>query len=208
MGGASGASGFGGQGGVGGTGGNLTGFSCTVVNEDQDCDGSSCNPVTLTCAEYRKWTRSTCEACVADDDCWASANRCVEMRFDNERYPDEATGFCLRLADQEIAGAPYSCADRSPYTAVLSERATMGGPIGTFCGPREDFTTCFAVLAQQAGLACPGGSDAQCPDGGLCRYLEHKPGKWDWHCTYACTAAEECATSNGGALECDSYCGT
>lgn len=207
-GGAGGSGSSGGTGGTAGTGGTVSG-ECTVATEDRDCDGASCNPVTLRCADYRKWTRATCETCVADEDFWASVNRCVEMQFEGERYPDEATGFCLPPADRLHAGAPYTCAEESPYTAVLYDRVTMaGGAPGAYCGPREDFTTCYAVTAQQAELACPGGSDAECPPGGLCRYLEHKPGKWDWHCSYACTAAEECATWNGGELQCGGYCGS
>ncbi|MFW2389460.1 MAG: hypothetical protein ACN4G0_14060 [Polyangiales bacterium] len=206
--GSGGTAGSGGLAGSGGTGGNVTGLECTVGTEDADCNGASCNPVTLECTEFRDWERRTCETCVSDANCWNSGHRCVPMFFDGERFPDDHTGFCLPEARRELPGAPYHCDGEEPYATVLYERVSMSGAESlAYCGVREDFTTCYAVLAQLAELECAEGSDDGCPAGGLCRYTNDN-GKWDFRCTYACTSSSECRNTQGWELSCGGYCGS
>jgi hypothetical protein len=207
-GGSAGSSGSGGTAGAGGVGGNVIGADCTVETEDADCNGMSCNPVTLECTDFEKLASGTCEACVSDDNCWNSNHRCVPMFFDDNRFPDDHTGFCLSEANREFVGAPYNCNGEEPYVMVLHDRVSMSGAeVSSYCGPREDFTTCHAVLAQLDELECTAGRDDECPTGGLCRYTQDN-GKWDYRCTYACTSNSECANRQGWELNCGGYCGT
>jgi hypothetical protein len=208
-GGAAGSAGTGGTAGTAGSGGTGEIGDCTPATEDDDCDGKSCNPATLRCSEIYADSRGPCETCFSDSDCWGWNHRCAEMRFQGERFPDEQTGFCLPVAEADFIGAPYRCDDESPYVTVLYDRPSLsGGAVETYCGVREDFTTCYAVLVQQQEGACPAGRDDECPAGGLCRYLEYKTGQWEYRCTYACTAAAECVDKAGKPLECGGYCGS
>jgi len=215
MGGASGASGSGGAAGVGGsggavggTGGSVTGSSCTVATQAEDCDGKSCNPVTFVCSEFGPDEQGTCDTCVSDDNCWGSDHRCVPMYFDDERFPNGYTGFCLPKAVQDFVDGPYRCNGEEPYVAVLSDRVSMSGvEAAAYCGVDEDLTTCDAVHAQLKEDPCTAGSDDDCPVGGICRYTQDN-GKWADRCTYACTSDSECRNSQGWTLNCGGYCGT
>jgi hypothetical protein len=209
MGGASGASGSGGQGGMGGAGGSVTGSSCTVATQAEDCNGKSCNPVTFECSEFGSGERGTCQTCVSDDNCWGSDHRCVPMYFDdNKRFPNEYTGFCLPKAVQDFVDGPYRCNGEEPYVAVLSDRVSMSGEeASAYCGVQEDLTTCYAVHVQLEKRLCTAGSDDDCPAGGICRYTQDN-GKWDDRCTYFCTSDSECRNEQGWTLNCDGYCGT
>jgi hypothetical protein len=202
QGGAGGTAGSGGQSGTGGTG-----SSCTVATEDQNCNGNSCNPVTLECSEFGRWERGPCETCVSDENCWESDHRCVLMEFDGNPYPNDQTGFCLPVANQGSPGGP-NCDGEEPYVAVLEDRFSMSGAGPTaYCGVRENLTTCDAVLAQLEERLCTEGHDEECPTGGLCRYTQDN-GKWDYRCTYECTSNSECRNQQGWELDCAGYCGT
>ncbi|MBT8468391.1 MAG: hypothetical protein KJN97_06540 [Deltaproteobacteria bacterium] len=179
-----------------------------MAAEDADRDGTSCDPVTLECTDFEKWASSTCEPCVSDENWSSSDHRCVPMYFNGGRFPDDHTGFCLPEAQREFIGAPYSCSGEEPYVMVLHECVSMSGAASSaYCGPREDFTTCYAVLAQLGELGCPDGRDDPCPAGGLCRYVQDKNNKWNYLCTYACTSDSECRNKQGGELCCGGYCG-
>ena len=207
VGGVGGAGGIGGVGGTGGVGGNVIGSPCTVQTQDEDCNGKTCNPITLECTDFGKWERGTCETCVSDENCWNSGDRCVPMFFEGDRYPDDHTGFCLPAAQLEFPGGPYECNGEEPYVTVIPDRASMSGAGATvYCGPREDFTTCDAVSAQLDEIQCTQGADDECPAGGLCRYTQDN-GKWDYRCTYACTSNSECANLQGWELDCAGFCG-
>lgn len=205
--GSSGSGGTAGTGGSGGSGGNFTGSACTVETESEDCDGKSCNPVTLECTAFSNDSRGTCETCVSDQNCWGSNHRCVPMFFDGVRYPNDHTGFCLPEAQLEFPGGPYECYGEEPYVGVLEDRVSMSGAeASAYCGPREELTTCDAVDAQLDELTCTAGRDDECPSGGICRYTEDN-GKWDYRCTYACTSNAECANRQGWELDCVDFCG-
>mgnify|MGYP001817732933 CR=1 FL=1 len=204
-GGVGGTAGSGGQGSMGGTGGSVTGSSCTVATEDEDCNGNSCNPITLQCSEFGYSERGPCDTCVSDDNCWWNSDlRCVPMYFDGERFPNDYTGFCLHAA----ADQAFPCDGHEPYVAVLENRVSMSGAAAAaYCGVREDLTTCYAVHAQLDEHLCTAGRDDECPVGGVCRYTEDN-GKWDYRCTYACTSESECRNAQGWTLSCGGYCGT
>lgn len=207
-GGESGTGGSGGIAGTGGSGGNAVGEPCTVATQDEDCGGKTCNPVTLECSDFGKWDRGVCETCVSDENCWESSHRCVPMFFDGERYPNDHTGFCLREAQPLPPGDNYECNGEEPYVTVLYDRESISGAgPSAYCGPREDFTTCDAVDAQIDEIECTAGSDDDCPTGGICRYTQDN-GKWDYRCTYYCTADAECANRQGWELDCAGFCGT
>lgn len=209
-GGSAGSAGAGGVGGVGAAGGGAgTGGApeCTPENEASDCDHTSCDPATLTCGPFSRGTRNECETCVSDSDCRRYLHRCVEMEFQGERYPDDRTGYCLPPAVLEFPGTPYRCDDAAPYTTVIEDRPSLSGGSGTFCSIREDLTTCDAVRAQQAEVACPDGRDDSCPSGGLCRYRQDWKGVSAYLCTYACTDSAECIDFRGDPLSCGGYCG-
>ena len=208
MGGASGASGSGGEGGMGGTGGSVTGSSCTVASQAEDCNGNSCNPFTLKCFAFGPDERATCQTCVSDENCGNWDHRCVPMYFDDERFPNDHTGFCLPQAAQDFVGGPYHCDGEEPYVAVLEDRRSMSGAgPSAYCGVRENLTTCDAVRAQLAEDGCTQGRDDECPVGGICRYTQDN-GKWADRCTYECTSNSECRNTQGWELNCAGYCGT
>lgn len=205
--GAGGIAGSGGQGGAGATGGNSNGSSCAVASQDEDCNGKSCNPLTLECSDFAPDERETCETCVSDENCWESDHRCVLMEFNGNPYPNGHTGFCLPIADQDSPGGPYHCDGEEPYVAVLEDRVSMSGAgPSAYCGVREALTTCDAVLAQLGKRLCTEGNDEQCPVGGICRYTQDN-GKWDYRCTYECTSNSECRNQQGWELNCAGYCG-
>ena len=202
-----GTGGVGGVGGTGGVGGNVIGSPCTVQTQDEACNGKTCNPVTLECSGFGKWERGTCETCVSDENCWNSDERCVPMSFEGEWYPDDHTGFCLPGAQLEFAGGPYECNGEEPYVTLIPDRASMSGAgASVYCGPRENFTTCDAVIAQLDEIQCTQGADDECPAGGICRYTQDN-GKWDYRCTYACTSNSECVNRQGWQLDCADFCG-
>ena len=212
-GGAAGAGGIAGSGGTGGTAGSSTGgtggggSSCTVANQDRDCNGKSCNPLTLECSEFGPDEQDTCETCVSDENCRESDHRCVLMEFKGDPYPNDHIGFCLPIADQDSPGGPYHCNGEEPYVAVLEDRVSMSGAgPSAYCGVHEDLTTCDAVLAQLDEAPCTEGHDEHCPTGGLCRYTQDN-GKWDFRCTYECTSNAECRNEQDWELNCAGYCG-
>ena len=214
-GGSAGAVGSGGSGGSAGTGGTSGssgvggGGGCTPESEDEDCPGTTCNPVTLECSEFYPGDRGICETCVSDRNCWGSNQRCVGMLYQDLPFPDAQTGFCLPVAEREFVGGPYRCDGHNPYVAVLYDhRSISGGEVEAYCGVREDFTTCVAVLVQQQEERCPAGRDDECPTGGLCRYLNVRNDEWEYRCTYACSSSDECVDKTGKPLDCGGYCGS
>lgn len=149
---------------------------------------------------------SSCEPCSKDQDCGASDQRCVPMNYLGERFPDEQSGFCLRIAEP-VAGGQMSQFDcSSPYVAALTDRESLSGaPADTYCGVRENMTTCPAVLALKDGQACPEQRDDQCPEGGLCRHITISRDKREWRCTYACDKRPQCS-GPGDNPECHGFC--
>jgi hypothetical protein len=149
---------------------------------------------------------STCEPCSMDQDCEAPDHRCVPMSYHGERFPDEESGFCLRIAGPAAGGqmSQFDCS--SPYVAVLADRESLSGAeADTYCGVREEMTTCPAVLALEASQACPEQTDDQCPEGGLCRHILVRPNERMWRCTYACDKPRQCA-GPGDNPDCPGFC--
>ena len=121
-------------------------------------------------------SRAACETCVGDADCGGLNHRCVEMRYLNQPYPNAQTGFCLKMAAVPLSEGPppvYDC--QAPYVTVLADRSSLsGGQVESYCGIREDFTTCAAVRAHAEAWPCTGVGDDACPDGWVLRFCENR----------------------------------
>lgn len=212
-GGVGGGGGFEATGGIGGA--NISLPACTPATERTDCPGTSCDPATLQCSTFKLFSRPTCWTCVSDNDCESPGHRCVEMYFDGARFPDEKHGFCLEVAKVEVeweGGGFYELGDVAesncdrPFRTVLAKRPSLSGPpTNSYCGIREDLTTCFALRAFQNREACPSGEDTECPHGAVCRAF-HVQGEEINCCTYECSADRQCAPVDGSATTCEEYC--
>ena len=159
---------------------------CTPANEEVDCEGNSCDPLSFTCTTTKVGSLQTCEECVTDSDCGENGtpsldHRCVEMFWGGERYPDSETGFCLKTTDG-------GC--QQPYSVTLRNRGSLSdAPPDEYCGIREELATCPAVNALVDGLECPTGDPQECPQpSGLCEQV----GDLQDRCTYACQIAQQC----------------
>ena len=185
---------------------------CTPETEADSCpEGDSCNPVTNVCSGIQPGTRETCEPCVSDRDCGDEGNRCVPMDYQEERFPDEESGFCLKSID---LGGP--CVN--PYRIVITRTSLSGADPDAYCGINEELATCRAVRALVTDTRCdPENEDADCPQpSGLCENLTDGNDT----CTYRCNEIQECLTepvpgwtcgfgNTGGAggAATDRYCG-
>jgi len=153
-------------------------------------------------------SRATCETCAKDVDCAGQDHRCVEMRYKSLPYPTAETGFCLKIALPLAEGPPpvYDC--EAPYVTVLADRSSLsGGQVESYCGIREDFTTCPAVRAHVEAWPCVGVGDDACPEGGFCDWVRTESTGWLELCTYACDVDSECQGPGGEACSQDRYCG-
>ena len=125
---------------------------CTPESEATSCPGDprgfSCDPTTNTCTTTEVGSRSVCETCIADSECGdeegmpSDDHRCVEMFYPNmeTRFPDEETGFCLKIF------APGGC--DQPYAIQISERPSLSDEtLRDYCGINEVLATCPAVRA-------------------------------------------------------------
>lgn len=151
-------------------------------------------------------SRETCETCVNDSDCKEEDHRCVEMSYGSSRFPDEETGFCLKIAVPLSEGSPpeYDCA--TPYVTVLHNRSTLAGDDSeSYCGIREDLTTCDAVLVYGDALDCSAAGSDICPRGGFCDWVRTEGEPWSQLCTHACDDASECQGPGGD--NCNEHCG-
>ena len=192
----SGVGGHGGEGGTAGSGGAAGAGGAAGVGGAAGSGGTG--------GTIEPGSRLTCESCTADIDCVDAEHRCVEMTFMNNRFPDDKTGFCLRIANPLPEEAGYDCA--SPYVTVMYEGQSLsGGDPDTYCSIRSDLTNCNAVLAYQAHVDCRIFGDDACPEGGLCDFIRVGT-EWQEACTYRCGDASEC--EGPGRPACSSqYCG-
>ncbi len=174
---------------------------CTPGTERSSCPGTSCDPVTLTCTELALASRTTCETCFTDSNCADLDHRCVWMTYYGEPFPDERTGFCLKMTDEAGTGCP------PPFVVPLLNRESLsGGKVQSYCGIYEKITTCPAVRAFHNGETCPSGRDDECPAAGLCRGVATGGQKTEYACTYACLDVPECSTPSG-KVNCAGLCG-
>jgi hypothetical protein len=172
--------------------------ACTLADASRCASGSTCDLLTGDCATIPAGSRRTCEPCSNDVQC-AAGHACVTMSF--EGAPIGA--FCLREGP--------SCA--RPYLSPLA-RTSLNGRSSVFCGLNESLTTCPAVLGLVGNQTCPGGTDGECPPGGLCRTLGS--GILMNRCTYRCGSGDDCldATTRPAQSTCgdagsaeSTYCG-
>lgn len=204
---AGGAGGVGGIGGIGGAGSvAVEQPACTPGTEKTTCPGTSCDPATMRCSTFKLASRSACWTCVSDTDCEAPDHRCVVMNYDGNRFPDEKHGFCLKVAVLTTdEPTEHDCG--WPLGILLRDRPSLSGPpTNSYCGLREDRTTCYALRAFENQEQCPDGSDDECPVGGICRTFVHWGGEVNC-CTYACTNEDECPSVDTEPPSCGGYCG-
>jgi len=185
--------------------------ACTPSTQAHDCPGTSCDPATLQCSTFKLASRPRCWTCVSDSDCGEPDHRCVEMDYNGDRFPDELTGFCMRVAQfvPEYEAGGYELEDdcEEPFETLLVDRPSLsGGSLDSYCGIREDLTTCYALRSFQNQEACPGGRDDECPDGGICRRFG-TGSKGVYCCTFECTEDDECPAPDGAEASCGGYCG-
>lgn len=186
-------------------------LACKPSTEAADCPGTSCDPTTMRCSTFKLGSRPGCWTCVSDSDCKEPDHRCVEMDYQGQRFPDERTGFCMRVAElvPEFEEAGYELEDdcEEPFETLLVDRPSLsGGSLDSYCGIQEDLTTCYALRSFQNQEACPGGRDDECPVGAICRRFGN--GNKAVHCcTYECTEDDECPAPEGGEASCGGYCG-
>lgn len=159
---------------------------CTPTERDA-CGFNSCDPGALECTDTPTRSKTTCDACVADEEC-PDDERCIWMNFDSAR---RASGYCLGLPDA-IEGCP------SKYPVRVDRVSASGFPRTGYCTINEDITTCEAVK----GYGRPGcEEDDECGVPGVedavCRLFESLR-----RCTYPCDVRNECP---GGAI-CATYC--
>jgi len=107
--------------------------------------------------------------------------------------------YCLK--DASVAGCVR------PFGIAISA-TSLDGHASPYCGINETLTTCEAVHALVVDTTCA--SDAECPEGGLCRTV----GLTANRCTYQCGFASECipapvagSTCGAGTTGSVSYCG-
>lgn len=170
---------------------------CTEL-DDSACGGNPCTSEN-TCSDYGT-TQETCEPCDTDANCGTADHYCVPMRYDGMDRPG---GYCLK--DGAAAGG---C--QRPFTVPLSGRTSLSGETGLrYCGVNETNATCEAVRALLADESCS--TDADCPEGGLCRTVGLTPDR----CTYRCAGASECLQDPTAGSTCNEgtppsgtdYCG-
>jgi len=173
---------------------------CTPETEAETClNQKSCNALTRECTNTTVGSLDTCQACVADSECGeegvpSDQHRCVEMFCPvdvemfclvGERFPDDETGFCLKVYAQG------ECAQ--PYAIETSIRPSLSGQApDSYCGINETLATCTAVRSLLTNETCPGGADSECPVSGWCRNVGGLPTR----CTYQCVTDVECLEEN------------
>jgi len=160
--------------------------TCVQCTSDTNCNGKSCNTNTFECTNTDVGSLETCEECVADSECGESEapsddHRCVPMFYDDMRFPDDATGFCLKIF------SPGGC--QQPYAITIPDRQSLSDPQArSYCGINEILATCPAVRALVQNDPCPGGENTECPVSGLCRDVGGLPDR----CTYPCGLPAQC----------------
>jgi hypothetical protein len=200
---------------------------CTSETEADTClDNKSCNPRTRECTDTTVGSRETCETCVADSECGADGgpsekHRCVEMFCPmgvemfcllGERFPDDETGFCLKVFSQGGCERPYAI-------RISNRQSLSGDPLESYCGINEALATCPAVRDLDRLESCPGGEDIECSTSGVCRDVGGLPNQ----CTYRCedevsnvecvadsppgTPGSNCGSSGSGGSGGYPYCG-
>jgi hypothetical protein len=175
----------------------------------------------MRCSTFKRMSRPACWTCVSDTDCESPDHRCVEMYFQGERFPDDKHGFCLQVAlvegrpiEVEVDDGVYKLDDVDEsncaphFRSVLAKRPSLSGPpASSYCGLREDLTTCFALRAFENLEECPGGTDEECPNGAICRAFGTESNAVNC-CTFECDKDNQCPSVDGEPTHCGDYCGS
>lgn len=180
---------------------------CTIA-EEAVCEGTSCDPATLTCTETEVGSVDDCGRCAADSECIGGnqsdpERRCVPMEFDGEAREG---GYCLRRQSQTCS---------RPYAIVINATSLSGALQEAYCGIDEDSVTCEAVVDLLSSRACPEGEDSECGcprdedgncteagEGGLCRTV----GVFENQCSYQCGAENRCPSDFSCANQDPDFC--
>ena len=173
---------------------NGTCVACTATN-DTGCDGNACNPRTLTCTSTPIRSLETCEPCVTDNEC-ATGWFCVVMEFDTQVRHNGESGYCLRVLDQ-------SPCEPGTRVTTMSQLPSIDDPtIRSFCSPRQNLTTCEALLDWRKDCETDDDCGAE-PGDARCAELD---GLSEKLCTYPCQDPSDCLDSAvcAGA---DHFCG-
>ena len=187
---------------------------CTPETEAETCpDSKSCDPETNTCTDTTVGSLAVCDECIADSECGdegepSEAYKCVPMYYPNDqtRFPDEETGFCLKVFS--LGGC------EQPYAIRINDRPSLSDDQKrSYCGINESLATCPAVRALVENETCPSGEDTECPTSGICRDV----GGLSNRCTYLCAIVVEClenvpdgrpgSTCGSSGSGGDDYCG-
>ncbi len=149
---------------------------CTVDDESA-CNGKSCDPATNTCTQTDVDSVDACGQCKADSECHAGY-RCIPMKFQGADLPD---GYCLMVK-------PTGGCQTNPYPQSIGRDSLSGYSGGDYCAPREDKTTCQALLDHlSAQLTCTANDNCGVSglDDGVCVTAFG-------YCTYDCDFDSEC----------------
>ena len=164
---------------------------CTVANETA-CGANSCNPATKGCTTTAKWSRVTCQSCVADSECGDGSGtaspsfRCIPMTFGPSAAAHGA--YCLQKVTNGCS---------SPYAVSFSAISLSGAAIEAYCGINQSATTCEAVLDLASAKTCSLDGDCGGGQGGLCKAISVvAPAN---RCTIPCGSTAECLSSGPGS---------
>jgi hypothetical protein len=135
--------------------------SCDPSTEN--CEGTSCDPKSSTCARQLRGTIKQCEPCVSDSECIAD-HRCMELSYGTGAARQALGGFCLKRA-------ATGCV--RPFGGLRDKRESISGyPAELYCGPNEAVTTCAAIQAfVREGRLCDGTDESCGAIGARCETL-------------------------------------
>ncbi|MEC9441589.1 MAG: hypothetical protein VYE40_10840 [Myxococcota bacterium] len=150
--------------------------TCTTATEEQDCNGNACLP-DGTCGTTPRETLGSCQACQADNECFADY-RCVPMTFGDPAMPHGS--FCLKVASTGCA---------QPYSILIDSPSVSGAASENYCGINQTNTTCEAIGSLRSNTTCSTDDECGAPglEDGRCENLS-----LGLRCTISCTADSRC----------------
>ena len=155
---------------------------CSPMTEAADCAGKSCDPTTNSCTSTDLGSVDRCRPCVSDSDC-VTTLRCVPTKYKGQ----DVGAFCLPIKTTPDGDA---CPDSlNPLSSSLSQRTSLSGVLGDYCGPNEALATCHAVAKRRTDCQ----DDADCTSGGLDDGVCLGPVGFKT-CTYLCSGDDQCQT--------------
>jgi hypothetical protein len=157
------------------------------------CAGTACDPKLLKCTNKQRGSVANCTSCVSDSECVAD-NRCIPMTFGSADSKKDLGGFCLRR---------FAAGCERGKQEPINRQSISGVPAETYCGVKENLTSCAAVAASIDSKPCTTDESCNAP-GARCESVNTIQ-----TCTYGCFVAAECVDPSalcGGSVN-DKYCG-